>query len=109
LGITEAQLMALPEFEESDAFGPVEKLVLRLAVATTQTPARVSPELFAALQELFDEGQLVELAATVAWENYRARFNRVFDLSAQGFSDGAFCVMPERPTRGALPGDGSGG
>jgi hypothetical protein len=32
----------------------------------------------------------------IAWENHRARFNRVFGVLAEGFSEGAFCPMPER-------------
>lgn len=97
LGITEAQLMELPTFEESNEFSPVEKLVLRLTVAMTRTPADVSEELFQQLREHFDEAQMVEVCATIAWENFRARFNRPFAISPQGFSEGAFCVIPERP------------
>ncbi len=33
----------------------------------------------------FSEAQLVELAATAAMENYRARLNRAFLVEAQGF------------------------
>jgi hypothetical protein len=50
----------------------------------------------ARLRERFDEAQLVELAAAIAWEHYRARFNCVFDVQPAGFSEGAFCVLPER-------------
>jgi hypothetical protein len=35
-------------------------------------------------------------AAAIAWEHYRARFNRVFSMRSAGFSEGAFCVLPER-------------
>jgi hypothetical protein len=38
----------------------------------------------------------VELTAAIAWENYRARFDHAWDIGAQGFSEGAFCVLPER-------------
>jgi alkylhydroperoxidase family enzyme len=101
LGITEEQLMALPTFEESSEFSPLEKLVLRLTVAMTATPVVVSEELFKELRQHFDEAQMVEISATIAWENYRARFNRPFDISPQGFSEGAFCVIPERPAKPA--------
>src|SRR5579871_1928126 len=90
MGITDRQLMDLPVFETSDVFSPRERLVLRLAVAATETPARVSQELFGELRASFTEEQLVELAAVIAWVNYRSRFNRVFDLQPQGFSEGAF-------------------
>ena len=69
--------------------------MLDLAVAMARTPADIPAELTARLREHFDEAQLVELAAALAWENYRARFNRVFGVRSAGFSEGAFCVLPE--------------
>jgi alkylhydroperoxidase family enzyme len=60
----------------------------------TRTPVEVPEALFAKLRKLFDEPQLVELTATIAWENYRARFNHAFGIEAEGFSEGAFCALP---------------
>jgi alkylhydroperoxidase family enzyme len=96
-GITEIQLHDLASFEESQAFTQAERLALRLAVAMTRTPASVDDELFAALRREFSEPQLAELATAIAWENYRARFNRAFGVLAEGFSRGAFCPLPEAP------------
>jgi hypothetical protein len=56
----------------------------------------VPDESFAGLREYFDERQMVELTA-IAWKNYRARFNHAFGLESQGFADGAYCALPERP------------
>ncbi len=84
-------------FETSGAFSDCEKLALRLAVALTRTPADVSDEFFTELRATFSEAQLVELSAAITWENSRARFNRVFDIGPAGFSEGSFCVLPERP------------
>ena len=95
MGITEEQLRDLADFERSAAFTNTEKLVLRLAAAMTKTPASIGDELFAALRTEFSEPQLVELATAIAWENHRARFNRVFAIEAEGFSEGAFCALPE--------------
>jgi DNA/RNA-binding domain of Phe-tRNA-synthetase-like protein len=78
-GITEEQLREITEYEQSTAFSPLEKLVIEYAVEMTKTPVEVSDTLFAALREHFDEAQLVELSATIAWENYRARFNHAFE------------------------------
>jgi alkylhydroperoxidase family enzyme len=97
-GVTEAQLMALPDFENSTAFNEVEKLVLRYAVAMTATPVEVSEELFEALRRHFDEKQLVELTSGIAWENYRARFNHAFCIEAEGFYRGALCLLPQQKT-----------
>jgi alkylhydroperoxidase family enzyme len=96
-GVTEAQLRDLPVYRDSAAFSPLEKLVLDYAVTMTRTPVDVPDALFAALRQHFDEAELVELTATIAWENYRARFNRPFLIGADGFSEGAFCALPERP------------
>lgn len=85
----------LSQFEPSAHFVEEEKLVLRLAVALTRTPSAVSDDLFAALRRRFSEAELVELSAVIAWENYRARFNRTFAVGSEGFSEGSFCPMPE--------------
>ena len=47
------------------------------------TPASVSDEMFAEAQKFFSEAQLVELAATIAMENYRARLNRMFLVESE--------------------------
>ena len=70
--------------------------MLDYSAAMTQTPVEVSDELFAALRANFNEAQMVELTAAIAWENYRARFNHAFGIEAQGFSEGAYCPMPEQ-------------
>jgi alkylhydroperoxidase family enzyme len=94
-GITEAQLLALPRYRESDEFTALEKLVLDYATAISRTPTTVSDELFAALREHFDERQMVELTNVIALENMRARFNSAFDMTPAGFSDGLVCAVPE--------------
>jgi alkylhydroperoxidase family enzyme len=95
-GVTEQQLHDISRFEESAAFSATEKLVLRLAVAITSTPANVDDAFFAELQHAFSEPQLAELAMAIAWENARARFNRTFAIEAEGFSKGVFTPPPER-------------
>jgi alkylhydroperoxidase family enzyme len=49
----------------------------------SSTPADVSDEVFAAAKKWFSEPEMVELVATIAMENYRARFNRAFDVESQ--------------------------
>lgn len=94
-GLTEDQLRALPLFEESDAFSPFEKEVLRYAVALSSTPAMPTDEQVASLRKSLSDEQLVELTGVIAWENFRARFNRGFDVADQGYSEGAYCALPE--------------
>lgn len=68
-----------------DEVGPAERSALALAEAMTRTPAEVSDAVFAEAGRHFTEPQLVELAATAAMENYRARFNRAFEVESQHF------------------------
>jgi len=70
--------------------------VLEYADGMTQTPVEVQDALFAKLREKFKDAQLVELTATLAWENYRARFDHAFNVEAEGFTEGSFCAMHVR-------------
>ena len=45
----------------------------------------VSDELFARLRAHYDDNTLVELTATIAWENSSSKFNRALRVPAQGF------------------------
>ncbi|MDH3207136.1 MAG: hypothetical protein OEO79_11020 [Gemmatimonadota bacterium] len=70
--------------------------MLRLADAMTATPAAISDALYNQLDVHFSARQLTELASALAWENYRARFNRVFLVESEEFSAGAYCPAPFR-------------
>jgi len=94
-GVSEAKLRALPAYADSDEFDAVEKLVLDFAVAMSSTPALVPDDLRAALLTHFSRGQLAELGAEIAWENQRARLNQGLGVRPAGFSDGAFCLVPQ--------------
>ena len=59
--------------------------MLRLADCLTATPADVPDEIYAAVRTMFGEAGVVELASAIAWENYRARFNRAFEVEQEGF------------------------
>jgi alkylhydroperoxidase family enzyme len=101
--VTEQQLMDLGHFESSSAYSPLEKLVLRYAEAVSSTPVDVPDELFQALQQHLNSAQLVELTSAIAWENYRARFNRPFRIEAEGFCEGAACALPAASQHHSAP------
>lgn len=92
-GINERQLADLARFEQSPAFSDIEKQVLLYAVALTRTPTEVPEELFDRLRGHFSPEQMVELTAAIAWENFRARFNRGFGIESQGFTEDAKCAV----------------
>jgi len=67
-----------------EGFAPPEAALVRMADAMADTPSNVSDELYAELRRHFSEEQLIELAASAAQENFRARYNRVFDVGSDG-------------------------
>lgn len=84
----------MPNYRSNALFSETEKLVLEYADAMTHTPVEVPEALFAKLRQKFAEAQLVELSATLAWENYRARFDHAFGVEAEGFSEESYCALP---------------
>jgi alkylhydroperoxidase family enzyme len=90
-GFSDAELLALPRYRDSDLFTEREKLALDYAAGVMRTPVDVSDELFASLREHFTESQLVELTALLTVVNLD-RFNAAFGIGSAGFSEGMVCV-----------------
>lgn len=93
-GFSDEELLALAKYEDSHLFSDLDKLVLDYSTGVSSTPVEVSDELFAALQEHFDEGQLVELTHHIALENLYGRFNHALGIGASGLSEGMVCAVP---------------
>ena len=88
------KIEALAEYAGSPLFSDLERTALQYADAMTLTPVEVPDALFQRLRGQFSDAQMVELTATIAWENYRARFDHAFGIEAEGFSEGAYCALP---------------
>jgi alkylhydroperoxidase family enzyme len=82
-GLSDDEITAIRE-GKFDAFPAPEGSLLRMTDAMADTPSNVSDELYAELLRYFSEEQLIEFAAAAAHENYRARYNRVFDIGSDG-------------------------
>ncbi len=82
-GLSDNEIDAIRE-GNLNGFEPAEAALLRMADAMADTPSNVSNELYTELREHFSEDQLIELTASAALENYRARYNRVFDVGSDG-------------------------
>lgn len=95
-GISDRELAELPNYRTSDAFDQLDRRVIELAERLTATPAEVPEPLYTEIRAAIGDDALVELVAEIAWENYRARFNRAFEVRSQGYCEGAFCVLPAR-------------
>jgi alkylhydroperoxidase family enzyme len=82
-GLTDDEITAIRD-GRIESFSPPEAALLRMADAMADTPSNVSDKTYAELRRHFSEEQLIELAATAALENFRARYNRVFDVGSDG-------------------------
>jgi alkylhydroperoxidase family enzyme len=87
----EAKMRAVAEWQSSPLFSDTERAALEYAERMTITGQRVDDALFARLQALFSEAQIVELTAAVALENFRSKLNVPLQVEAQGF-----CIVPQR-------------
>ena len=83
LGVPDDKINAVTDYANSDLFTPEERLALEFADAMTITGRDVSDELFDRLRGLFNEDALVELTATIAWENASSKFNRALRVPSQ--------------------------
>lgn len=68
--------------DDLSSFTATERLVIELADAMVSTPSEISDEFYRRLREKFSEEQLLQLGAQIAFENYRARLNRIFDVQS---------------------------
>jgi alkylhydroperoxidase family enzyme len=80
-GLSDEKLRAVPG-NDLTLLNDTERLVIELADALTQTPSNVSDDLYARLRNQFSEEQLMQLGAQIAFENYRARWNRLFNVES---------------------------
>jgi AhpD family alkylhydroperoxidase len=96
-GLSDEELLGLPNYRSSILFTDREKVALDYAVAVMRTPVEVTDELFARMREHFSEKQLVEITAHLTLVNLD-RFNAAFGVGSAGFSEGMVCALPDRPT-----------
>jgi alkylhydroperoxidase family enzyme len=60
-----------------------ERTLAALSYADAMTMSDVDEACFARVAEQFDDDELVELTAKIAWENSSARFNRALRVESQ--------------------------
>jgi alkylhydroperoxidase family enzyme len=82
-GLTDEEIAAIRSGDYA-GFAAAEAALLRMTDAMADTPSNVSDELYAELRQHYTEDQLIELAGDAAQENFRARWNRVFDVESDG-------------------------
>lgn len=80
----------LGNYKRNSLFSVRERVALELAERMTYTNKRVSDSFFKTLKRHFTDEELVELAAVIALENFRSKFNPVFGIEPNGF-----CPLPK--------------
>ena len=72
---SDQRIMAVWEFETSPLFDAAERAALRLAYKAALVPNEASQQDFDELSKFYDDGQIVELVATIALFGYLNRWN----------------------------------
>jgi alkylhydroperoxidase family enzyme len=97
MGVADEKILALAEYNTSPLFSEAERVALEYADCMTITGREVSDELFARLRRHYSEDEIVELTATIAWENCSSKFNRALRIPSQELWDR---VKRKREARG---------
>ena len=83
LGVSDEKIRALADYATSPLYSEAERMALEYADSMTITGREVSDEFFARLRQFYDDDQIVELTAIIAWENASSKFNRALRVSSQ--------------------------
>jgi alkylhydroperoxidase family enzyme len=83
LGVSDEKIDALSDYASSELYTESERVSLEFADTMTITGRDVSDELFSKLREFYNDDALVELTATIAWENASSKFNRALRVPSQ--------------------------
>ena len=73
--VPDEKIAAIWEFERSDQFDGAERAAIRLALKAGSSPNAAEEEDFNELKKYFDEGQVVEIVASIALFGYLNRWN----------------------------------
>lgn len=79
MGLSDNEIRAA-KWGELESLTPPQALAVRVAEALTTTPAEIDDDLYTEASQVFGEAGLVELTSAIAWKNYLARFNRMYDI-----------------------------
>ena len=88
-GAAEEKVRQVAQYATSPLFTEAERAALSFAETLTITGQTVTDALFARVRAHYSEAEIVELAAAIAVENFRSKFNVALGVEAQGF-----CPLP---------------
>ena len=83
LGLSDEKIIALQDYAKSALYSEPERVALEYADRMTITGGDVTEEFFSRLRGFYDDDQIVELTAIIAWENASSKFNRALRVPSQ--------------------------
>jgi len=98
-GLDEAKASEVPRWRESTVFSSLERDVMEYAEAMTETPPRVTDEMFAGLLEQLGAPAMIELTTLVGFANMTTRGNTAMGIESQGFSKACKLPLAQPSTR----------
>lgn len=96
LGVPGVKFAELANYASSALFDERERTALEYADCITMTELDVCDELFDRLSNWFDQDAVVELTATIAWENASSKFNRALRVPSQELTEVARSRIEKR-------------
>ncbi len=88
MGLSEAKLTALADYEHSPAFSVREKAALDFASRLVCDRA-VPDDKWATLRAHFSEPEVVELVFAIGYQTFASQFAAAFQIAPQGFTQAA--------------------
>jgi len=82
-GVAAEKILDIPNYKTSPLFNDRERVALEYADCITITELDVSEPFFAQVQQYFSDDEIVELTATISWENCSSKFNRALRVDSQ--------------------------
>lgn len=93
-GLDTGRLEEIDDYEASERFTELDRLVIAYADAMTEQPMQVTDEQFAELDRRLGHRGMIELTFMISLENEHTRFNHALGITAQGFTSGEACAVP---------------
>ncbi|WGL54552.1 carboxymuconolactone decarboxylase family protein [Kluyvera intermedia] len=78
------KVLALSDWQAATVFTPAERAALAYADGMTATPPHITETLKNELHCHFNDAQITEMTALVAFQNLSARFNSALEIPSQG-------------------------
>jgi len=84
-GVSMEKIESLSNWSSSNLFNAEEKIILEYTEAVTDSTKKIDSSIKEKIRTIFNEKELVELTALIAYQNMSTKFNNAFDIEPQGF------------------------